>query len=120
MYVIVEWNACSVCLRGQAERKTGWMHTTMMAGTRPPDRHHIDISQLSPFTTLSITSNPPKTHRIEAQSITHSSLHSSLLYREITAEREKQSGSHPLLSNRKAPGTIPLRTWGEQGFHHLG
>lgn len=67
---------------------------------RTPDGHHIDIFELSPIPRLSITSNPPKTWRIKAESITHSSLHSALLFREITAEGEKQS-QDPILSRRK-------------------
>ena len=69
---------------------------------RSPDGHHTDISELSPVPRLSITSNPPKTWRIKAESITHSSPHSAALFREITAEGEKQS-QDPVLSRRKAP-----------------
>ncbi len=103
---IWEHGASALCLR----RLRGGTHThgrvcehanTQRCGRRTPDGHHTDISELSPIHRLSITSNPPKTWRIKAESITHSSLHSALFFREITAEGEKQS-QDPILSRRKA------------------
>lgn len=68
--------------------------------------HHAGISELSPFSAPSITSNPPpKTWRIKAESITHSSLHLALLFGEITAEGEKQS-QDPILFRREAPASL--------------
>lgn len=54
---------------------------------------------------FSITSNPPKTRRIKAESITHGSLRSAPLFREITAEGGKQS-QDPVLSPEDTGRTL--------------
>lgn len=96
------WSRCPLSRRPARPDTCTHADTQQRCGQRTPERHHTDISELSPIPRLSITSNPPKTWRIKAESITHSSLHSALLYREITAEGEKQS-QDPILSRRKAP-----------------
>lgn len=71
-----------------------WVQANTRSGRRMPDRHHTDISELSPIPRLSITSNPLKTWRIKAESITHSS--PSSLQGNNSWRRKTKSGSHPL------------------------
>lgn len=97
------WLATSVtCIWEHRARALGLQDANTQQHDRPePDGLRTHISELSPIPRLSITSNPPKTWRIKAESITHSSLHLAPLFREITAEGEKQS-QDPILSRRKA------------------
>lgn len=70
--------------------------------------------QLSDVPALSITSNPPKTRRIKAESISQSFPHSPPFFWEITAEGEKQSRD-PVLFRRNV-GAPPKERRGGSSF----